>query len=454
MNHLRAGLRCVPFLVPVLYAGLILWLQPADYLGVSDKAPWLNRLVYDDYDLTAYALRGLNAHLGRTGGLVRDYHYLPDEEFAQALDSPNQTLQPGYYLEYPHPCLLLFRLGYVWQSDFVEPPPPVCDAPYGRLVQFYPRNNAQRQIWGQLRKAVQTHVVLMAVCLVALMAVLRFGYEPGRPAIIWPLLLPAMLYFALNRFDVVPVFLTALSLACLGRRRVAAAAFFLAAATAVKLYPVVLVPLFLAYVARERRALAVWTAAYGGTLAVLLLPTLLLSGWDAFWGPYHVQLSRGPMGPTIYGSLLPTSWAESSPWTTAFRAGILLGTVALLCLGRMRGLDSLLRRSAIVLIVFGTLAVFYSPQWVLWFAPLLLPLATTRRRLLVPVVALDLLTYLTFPVGMDGNLPDSWGWFGPGWFVVLRFVFLALLMGMLAWDEFRPAAGGAVRGAPAPLRAV
>ena len=31
----------------------MLLLQPTDRLGISDAAPWLGRLAYDDYDMTA-----------------------------------------------------------------------------------------------------------------------------------------------------------------------------------------------------------------------------------------------------------------------------------------------------------------------------------------------------------------------------------------------------------------
>jgi hypothetical protein len=64
----------------------------------------------------------------------------------------------------------------------------------------------------------------------------------------------------------------------------------------------------------------------------------------------------------------------------------------------IRDLASLLRRGALVLLVFTSLAVFYSPQWIIWFAPLLLPLVGRDRRIGWGVASLDLLTYLTFPL--------------------------------------------------------
>ena len=40
---MRLGL----FLLPVLYLLVVLWLQPPDRLGDSDRIPWLGRLMYE-----------------------------------------------------------------------------------------------------------------------------------------------------------------------------------------------------------------------------------------------------------------------------------------------------------------------------------------------------------------------------------------------------------------------
>jgi hypothetical protein len=437
MIPVRNMLRGVPFLIPVLYAAVILWLQPADRMGPPEKAPILGQLLYDDYDVTAFALRGLNAHLGRIGGLADNPEHLAPADFNDVLDDPTLTLKPGYYLEYPHPCLLLFRLGYVWQADVSTPPPAFLDAGYPCLVEHQPRNDSERQIWRQLRNAERTYVVLMAVCLILLMAVLYVGYEPGVAAPVWLLILPASLYFAINRFDVVVVLLTALSFACLGRRHVAAAAICLAMAAALKVYPVVLAPLMLAYVARERHGWIVWTSSFVATLALLLLPTLILSGWDSFWGPYRFQLGRSPIAPNVADSVSLVSWLHTSPWTPVLRAGVVLSVVGLLCVPRMNGLESLLRRSALAVGVFVSMAV-YSPQWFLWFAPFLVPLAASQRRFILPLVVVDLMTYLTFPVALVNYQEHSWQPLCYDVSTTLRIAVQGLLLATLAWMELRP----------------
>src|SRR5262249_40161761 len=81
-----------------------------------------------------------------------------------------------------------------------------------------------------------------------------------------------------------------------------------------------------------------------------------------------------------------------------FRLGALGVTATALLYTPIPDLTSLLRRSAVLLLVFVSLAVFFSPQWIVWFVPLLAPLVRTDRRLARSVISLDLIMYLTFPI--------------------------------------------------------
>jgi hypothetical protein len=397
-------LRWLLLVVPFAYLAAILWLQPADHLGFcSGKAPWLGRLVYDDFDVTAYAVRGLNAHAGHVPGLDDE----PAADLVAALDDPNWPSHDHYYLEYPSATLLLFRLGWDWQPD-PHAPPAIYDAWYHQVVRHVPRNDTERAIWMQFRRAGQTYLVLMTLCCAALMAVLLVGYEPGGALAGGAVLmaLPAALYFGVNRFDVLPALLTALSLACLGRRWVIASAALLAAAMMLKVYPVLLAPLILRYLWPDRRAALAWAAAFAATAGAIVLPPLLMWGWEPVWAPYRYQLTRGAFPPTVYDYILPESLGASDRTGQVFRLGTLAVTLLLLILRRPPDLASVLRRGAVILIVFVTLPVFYSPQWVLWLVPVLGPLTRRHRLVLVSAVALDVVTYVTFPVVM-GLYDDS-----------------------------------------------
>jgi hypothetical protein len=431
--------RWAPFVVPPCYLLLVFALQPRDHMGPPDAAPWLYSSLYDDYDATAMALRGLNVARDRIPGSADPPCQPPPDGLNRELDDPHQALKPRYHLEYPTAALLLFRLGWVGQSNLDSYPPAVLDGDYVQLVEHKPRNDQERVWWGQFRRAGQTYMLLMMACGLCLTAVLRAGYEPGgglsSSGLL--LLLPAALYFTLNRFDILPALLTALSLACLGRRWTAASAAFLAAATVLKLFPLLLAPLIVRYLLPDWRRAAAWIGCYVAVGVASLLPPLLLYGWPGLLEPLRFQLGRGPSAFVLYGPLLPPCLAANDLTGRLFRLGALAATVAAVCATRPPHLASLLRRGAVVLIVFICLSVYFSPQWVLWLAPLLLPLARGNRLLAGLVIALDLITYYIFPVYSPIWGPMEQG--GVDRAVYTRFAAFVALAAVLLWQDWRGA---------------
>jgi hypothetical protein len=381
-------------------------------LGAPDKAPWLGRLLYDDYDVAAMALRGLNAARGRLPGRPEQPPELGPDAFADAIAGPG-TLQPRYFLEYPHTALLLFLLPYLppKTAQALDVPPAVADARYNDLIEYTPQTDRERLLWRQFRWAARVYAACMTVCLLLLIIVLRRSYGPGLPGpgFLWLLLLPGSLYFTVNRFDILPALLVALSLACLGRRRLLLSAVCLGLATLVKVYPVVMAPLIVRHLAVRARPALTWTTAYALTVAAVLLPTLALIGWEATLAPYRFQLARPLEGPyTIYGFLLPSALGTDHPAAIAVRLGILGLTLALLLRRRPADLADLLRRETVLLAVLLLLATFFSPQWLLWLTPLVIPLAASDRRLAWSYAALDVSSYLIFPVAYDYGVLLPW----------------------------------------------
>jgi hypothetical protein len=420
--------------LPPLALAVIVWLEPEDHMSpYPERAPWLGKLVNDDWDWSACVLRGLNASMGRKAGLIKN-DGLKEPEFSAALDDPGLTLAERYYLEYPLAATWFFRLPYLIHP--VHAPVALCDGQYGNVIFHRPRNDAERDLWRIFRRITQEYAACMVLCLLLLMAVVRIGYEPGGKLSgpVWLLVLPGALYFALNRFDVLPAVLTALSLACLGRRWLIASAAFLAAATMVKVYPILLAPLVFRYLCNDRRAVLTWATAYAVVAEAIFLAPLLATDWQSVVGPYQVQLSRDPMGPTIYDYVVPRELAKNDELGRGFRFGTLALVMLVLSLTRPPDLASVLRRGAVVVILFANLSVFYSPQWILWFAPMLVPLARRHWSVLILTIALDIVTYLTFPVMMlDG---DRWDKFGSV-LGIARFVILAALLVALLLPEIR-----------------
>jgi hypothetical protein len=390
------------FLVPILF--YVTWRQVRN----TDRmhSPWspsyIISLIYDEFDFTAMALRGLNAERGRQAGLPENPSDPDDEPFNQQLHSQTE-LNERYFLEYPHTALLIFRAGYWFQPEAksITVLPAIADADYHNLAIFEPCAADEYEVQRLFVRATDFYAAVMLVCLLALIAVLWIGYGPNagvEGGAAW-LLMPAALFFALNRYDVVPALFAALSFACLGRRWLTGSALCLAVAVALKVYPILFLPLVLRFLLPRQREAFRYAAVFGA-IASLLVFAPLLFGADlkAVIGPYRFQLTRPPeMGMTIYGCLLPEIAAQG--WFgSLLRLGSLAGVTGLMILQPITSLASLLRRGCLVLLVFVTFAVFYSPQWVLWFAPLMLPLLRNNRRLAFGWAALDIVTYLTFPV--------------------------------------------------------
>ena len=133
---------------------------------------------------------------------------------------------------------------------------------------------------------------------------------------------------------------------------------------------------------------------------------------------------------TAYGYILPTYLGGDALIARLFRTGVVLLTLAALTWRRIPDLPSLVRRSGILVVVFVLLQNVFSPQWVLWFWPFLLPLVGRIPRLAFLIVALDLATIAIWPF-----LPESW----PVVPHALQFLRLALMLAIVAVLLIRPA---------------
>jgi hypothetical protein len=425
-------------LIPVAWCVAVFAVVRPDGLKIREELAPAGWLGYDQTDLAALALRGANAHMGRLPGR-RDEPGVDAgwkaEDLAADLDGPPAAYSERFYLEYPTPTLLLFRLPYSLNPDArgLVVPAVVADRFQYSVGQFVPRNDGERRVWGCLRFAVRFHVVLMAAALVALMCVLARGGGP-----VWLAALPAAVYFSLNRFDVLPALATALAFAGLGRNRPGWAGGWMAVGAILKVYPVLFVPVVLRHLGVRKGTR--FLLGFGVPVVVAFGLSIALLDWEATAGPIRVQLARGlESSLSLYGRLLPESLARDG---TA-RLGILAAVIAAATITRPANLVGVLRRCALILIVFVNLAVFWSPQWVVWFVPLLVPLAANRKWLIVPAVGLDVVNYLGFPVmsrivgphlrehGLAATADAVWVWL-----VWARIGLWFVLAAWLLWDAW------------------
>jgi hypothetical protein len=298
--------------------------------------------------------------------------------------------------------------------------------------------------------------LLMMACGVALVGFVTLCVRALRAPPADPLLFVAAAWLllgsvVLTRFDLYPAALTAAALAALlsGRWRLGAAVLGLA--TAVKLYPAVILPLALAAAWRQRgrRECLLVLGAFALAFCAVVLPFVVLSPggvWDGFTRQTSRPLQIESLGSGFllaahqaFGHAITMESGHGSQNLVGRGADALAAVQSLVQAGAMvalwvafaRGPASprrLARYAAAVVVAFVALGKVLSPQFLIWLVPLV-PLA--GRRLATGLLALALLlTQLWFPFRYwDLALHfDPWA----SWLVLARDLALVAVLVALA----------------------
>lgn len=205
---------------------------------------------------------------------------------------------------------------------------------------------------------------------------------------------------SLNTYDLFPAALTVGALAAILRRRELLGFGFLGLAVTAKVYPLVLVPLVVAYVwTTLGRRRAAWSlAVLGAVAAAVMLPFAVLAP-GGLWDSFHAQSSRGLQIESLGSAVLLAAHHLGLYEATVVRGGTGAATrdLAGSLPDALATVTSLLQVAAIVvvwllylreprsperLVLASTAAVagflafnrFISPQYVVWLIPLVLVL--------------------------------------------------------------------------------
>ena len=232
---------------------------------------------------------------------------------------------------------------------------------------------------------------------------------------VFPLLLGSVV---LTRFDLVPIALVVAALAAIVHERDRLGFGLLGAAVAVKLFPGVLVPVALGYAWRRRgrREALVCLAICAAVVALVFHPFLLVAPEGVARSIGH-QLSR-PLQIESLGSALYLSAHHLTGLDVEMRSGhgsqnlhatgtgaaallfsvLQVAVLVWIWLRRPAGKEELLRWSAAAVVAFVALGKVFSPQFLIWLAPLV-PLVGGLRGLRASVLlgAALVLTQLWFP---------------------------------------------------------
>jgi len=217
------------------------------------------------------------------------------------------------------------------------------------------------------------------------------------------LLLPASLYFTYNRYDIMPCFLSLLSLYLLSKKQYKMSAFVLSIGMLTKWYLLLLLPIFLTYYYSTHNKIN-WSMIiiFSLTSFMIILPTLISSGIDGLLVPYKFHFSRGVNNESLFylinylsNKTLNTNITNKFTFPLFFL--LQLSIVPLCITSKILSFEKVIKWSALSILIFMLFAKYYSPQWILWISPLLI-LDAIKRVDAIWIVLFDLITYIYFPI--------------------------------------------------------
>ncbi len=340
-------------LLTILMMALVAILLLVGYNNFGSKARYIN----DYYDRADYAERGIWVLTGQV-----PYRDIPSE--------------------YPQIPVVLFGL-VTWVAKTILPV-------------SWPVSAGFAVLWSLL---------MMVVFLLAVWQMHRF-LPRGSKNLTWLLLLPSVIYFSLNRFDMLSVYLGLIAFMYLRDKRYALAITFLAIGVFTKWYLGLTLPFILAYEFNQTRHLP-WRSIliFSVTSILIVLPTFVLGGFQAVWQPYGWHLGRVMEPGTLIwffndiANKLSHGDVSLISSVSIFTIIQFMGVITIL-ITRMDTFKKVLLASAISILVFIIFSRIYSPQWWLWVLPFLI-LTVDNKVDIILIVVYDILNYITFPLVYD-----------------------------------------------------
>ena len=249
-------------------------------------------------------------------------------------------------------------------------------------------------------------------------------------------LCPLVLFVCFSRWDVMPTFVTILSLYLLLNERYSMSFLLLGIGMMLKWYPAMLLPTYIIYLVRNKTPLRTIAWYVSTFLAMYLIPTLpflsmnsigwVLETFSPFFS-FHIQRAHNQESlPGLFAFLMFRDFTQEYPLSTLFRilhlSAPFLSPIFLL----PKKEEELIGSCTIVILAHLTFANFFSPQWLVWVTPLLLVLIRTRWDWL-RFWALQLVTYLEYPVLYLYSWPHNWHWRWGGMWLVGNFGYWSMV---------------------------
>src|SRR5436853_1947764 len=222
------------------------------------------------------------------------------------------------------------------------------------------------------------------------------GHLPGLkrllPLFLYSVIVPLFTYWYLQRYDVFPALMTVLALVLFSNRNFTLAGVMVALATGVKLYPILLAPVFWILACKESNG-----RRFAGGVALGLAPLVVSGAWMPWWNFLSFHGSRGLQVESLYASWIwlatQAGWANANwvgarawlevagpaadsflPWAKMLFASATLVALGLsAAVARRRTHPSIGETARLILfpvLAFVAFNQVLSPQYMIWLLPL------------------------------------------------------------------------------------
>lgn len=214
-------------------------------------------------------------------------------------------------------------------------------------------------------------------------------------------LLPMVLYFVFNRFDIFPALMGLLALYSVYKEKYNLAAVLLAVGVMTKAYLLVCLPIYLVYYyCKYKKINFSMIFLFIAACFLVLLPLLIRGGVKTLSVPFNFQLGRDSNVESLYffiSLFFPRTFQYHSGLIKSIFLALSLSVIPFAVTAKIDNFKPLLKWSLLAVLIFMLFMKFYSPQWIIWVIFLLI-LNIESRNDMVKIILFQVLTYLCFPI--------------------------------------------------------
>ncbi len=244
-----------------------------------------------------------------------------------------------------------------------------------------------------------------ALCLLSLLLgtrlLLKINQQNQR-RILWLIILPSFIFFTFNRYDILPTTITIWSLIFLLNKYYKLSFFTLTLAILTKVYPILLLPLYLLVAKNNQQKLSPLITITALTLFIPLISCATWTGIIPTLGPYLAHIFREPTVGSPLRALYHLGFYY--PWVTNLIFLLIQLAIPLVIIYGLISKKRWVVNTNGIIILFNLIILlfilfnkFYSPQWILWFLPTIITVVPNYYlgNIIIPY---DLLNYLLWPL--------------------------------------------------------